>query len=100
METTSNPATIPLFWSRLGAVACATHAPGADRPEWSADGWKPVAALYRVRRGVELRCQWCHGTPIAPRAGRRLSDLEPVSEIQDQDAIAEEPRASLQMLPS
>jgi hypothetical protein len=91
METISTSATIPLFWSRLGAVACATHAPGADRPEWTADGWKPVPALYRVRRGVELRCQWCYSTPIAPRADRRVARVASGPDAQKQDAIVGEP---------
>ena len=90
METISSSTTIPLFWSRLGAVACATHAPGADRPEWTADGWKPVPALYRVRRGVELRCQWCYGTAIATRADRRVSRVESAPDVQNQDAIVGE----------
>jgi hypothetical protein len=52
-----------LFWSRVGEVACANHAPPPDDPRWAAEQWKPLVAAKRNH--PLYQCQHCHRGPIA-----------------------------------
>jgi CheY-like chemotaxis protein len=47
----------PLFWSKRGEVACATHAPAQQSSRWSAEGWQVVADLEGRR--ITYQCQHC-----------------------------------------
>jgi hypothetical protein len=54
-----------LYWSTLGEVACATHAPSADDPRWATEDW-PRSSLKTAKSG---RC----GTSISASTARRMA---------------------------
>ena len=57
-----------LYWSMLGEVACAAHAPTSDDPRWDTEGWAPIAVKDgRIKEmRYEYQCQHCapDGRPI------------------------------------
>jgi hypothetical protein len=57
-----------LYWSRLGEVACAAHAPAAGSSQWAADRWVEVPVAYHHRHRRDYQCQHCSAsrTPLAP----------------------------------
>ena len=57
---TEGPVMLPpitLFWSTLGEVACAEHAPPVDDPRWTVEGWNqiPITSV----RATHYQCQHC-----------------------------------------
>ena len=48
-----------LYWSRLGEVACNTHAPAPLSLRWTVERWAQMPLHARRRHGVEYQCQHC-----------------------------------------
>lgn len=62
-----------LYWSRLGEVACNSHAPAPLSLRWTVERWVEMPLSARRRHGVEYQCQHCAESrlPIARRKVRR-----------------------------
>jgi CheY-like chemotaxis protein len=54
--------TTGLFWSRLGEIACADHAPSSDSTRWASEAWRAIMPSELKR--IPYRCQHCAGTPL------------------------------------
>ena len=63
-ESLSPDAVSTLFWSKLGAVACAQHAPALGSDVWKAHGWQQVPRWRQGFHSMVLQCQFCHGRPF------------------------------------
>src|SRR6476659_497135 len=78
----------PLYWSRVGEVACGIHAPAPSSPRWACERWAEMPSTARRRHGVEYQCQHCSasGRPIGrPSLGEctvTFDPSEPASEIR------------------
>ena len=48
-----------LYWSIRGEVACATHAPSTDDPQWVQEGWNPLPVSSGHTTGARYQCQHC-----------------------------------------
>ena len=57
------PAAAGLFWSKIGTVACSSHAPTLDSERWQLQGWQQVPQWRQAVKGAVLQCQFCHGRP-------------------------------------
>jgi len=54
-----------LFWSRLGQVACRTHAPAPDSEQWKTEGWQEIPPPIEGRPRPRYQCQHCSKRAIA-----------------------------------